>query len=224
MLLSVDFCHSHSSGVAPCQEHHSVRSHPSNQIDCLLSEFLPSLIGVAIRLMGTDREAGIEHQNTPIGPRSEKTSIIRRYLEVWVVLLDSSVDVDQRWRSSSRRSHRERQAMSLIIIVIRVLANHDYFDSVQGRVSGPGYLSTQNRNGQLGTGLPRIDILFRRKDLGFGILFFLEEALQVQELSSHHLILEISKPALVQSIDLQLEQLLLLRRERRHPFVLVKRS
>jgi hypothetical protein len=145
MLLSVDLCHTHSSGVAPGQEDHSVCSYPSNQIDCLLGKSLPPLIGVAICLMGTDREAGIEHQNTPVGPGSEQSRIIRRYLKVWIALLDSPVDVDQRWRGSSWRSYRERQAMSLIVIVVRVLANDDYLDIVQGRVSGPARLSTQNR-------------------------------------------------------------------------------
>jgi len=45
--------------------------------------------------MRTDCEAGIEHQNTAVGPGSEKSAIIRRDLKVWIVPLDSLVDVDQ---------------------------------------------------------------------------------------------------------------------------------
>jgi len=67
--------------------------------------------------------------------------------------------------------------VSLIVIVVRVLTNDDDFHIVQGGVSGPGYLSIRDRYDRLETGLPRIDILLRRKDLDVGILLLLEKAL-----------------------------------------------
>lgn len=70
--------------------------------------------------------------------------------------------------------------------------------------------------------VPRVDVLLWRKDCYARIFLFLEEPLQVEELWSDQLILEMSQPTHVQRIDLQLQKLLLLRGERFNPLVLVE--
>lgn len=51
MLFLVDFCNSYSSGPSPSQEYNTVGPHPSNEINDLLRETLPALLGMAICLV-----------------------------------------------------------------------------------------------------------------------------------------------------------------------------
>jgi hypothetical protein len=88
--------------------------------------------------------------------------------------------------------------MSLVVIVIRILANDDHFDVVQGGVSGPTIGSAYGLGPNRGwSNLPRIDILLWRKDLDIGIFLLLQESFQVQEFSADHFILQVSEPALI---------------------------
>jgi hypothetical protein len=61
MLVFVDLGHSHSSGSAPSKKHYPIGSNASNNIDNLLCKLLPSLVGMAVGLVGTNREACVEH-------------------------------------------------------------------------------------------------------------------------------------------------------------------
>lgn len=88
--------------------------------------------------------------------------------------------------------------MSLVVIVIRILANDDHFDIVQGGVSGPTVWSAHGFGPNRGwSNLPRINILLWWEDLDIGIFLLLQESLQVQEFSADHFILQVSQPALI---------------------------
>jgi hypothetical protein len=70
--------------------------------------------------------------------------------------------------------------------------------------------------------IPRVDIFHRREDLSTTFLLALEEALEVQEAVACHFILESTQPTLVQSVNLQFQQLFLFVGEFRDPCFLVE--
>lgn len=70
--------------------------------------------------MGSNSQAGIQHQNTLLCPRGQK-SVLRR-IEVWIVNFQSFVHILERRRGGSGRIHAKSKSMCLIIIVIRVLS------------------------------------------------------------------------------------------------------
>lgn len=192
MLLSVDLGDSHSSRSAPSKEHYPIGSNSSNEIDNFLCELLPSLVGMAVGLVGTNSEACVEHQNATLGPRREKPTFISWRLEVRIVNLDSLVDIDQRRWGSDRGSDGEAQAMGLVMIVIGILANNYHFNGVQRCVSGPAIWSAHGNHLPQRAQLPGIDVFFWREDLNIGVLLLFEESLQVKKLCGHHLILQVS--------------------------------
>lgn len=95
MLLSVNFCHTGSRGLPPSEENDTTSSHSSYKVNCLLSEPLPPLVGVAVGLMCADSKTGIKHQNTTIRPWYKQTTIVRWRLEARVALLNTLIDVDE---------------------------------------------------------------------------------------------------------------------------------
>lgn len=137
MFLTVDFRHTYARGLSPSEENDTASPHPSDKVNGLLSKSLPSLVRVAIGLMRTDGKTRIEHQNTTICPWYEQTAIVGRRLETRVALLDAFVDVDERWRRSGWRTHGEGQAVGLVIVMIRILANDDDLHVVEGGVPRP---------------------------------------------------------------------------------------
>lgn len=69
---------------------------------------------------------------------------------------------------------------------------------------------------------PGVDIFERGED-GLALLFLLlQEALQVQELGSEDLVLEMGQPALVEGVDFELQEVSLLIRQLGDPFLLVE--
>ena len=62
----------------------------------------------------------------------------------------------------------------------------------------------------VGKNKPRINILHGREDLFPILLLPFQESLQVQELIRQHVVFQVRQPALVQGIDLKLQQLFLL--------------
>lgn len=78
MLLFVDFRYSVSSRPAPSKEDDAGGSYPSNEIDNFLCEFLPTLVGMTVGLVGTNRKTSVEHQDATLSPRYEKPSLIGR--------------------------------------------------------------------------------------------------------------------------------------------------
>lgn len=96
---------------------------------------------MAVRLVCTDSETSIEQQDSPISPRSQQTSVIWWCDEVGIVLFDSFVDIDEGGRSASGRADGECQAVSLVVIMVWVLADNDYFHFMQWCVSRPRSVS-----------------------------------------------------------------------------------
>jgi hypothetical protein len=85
-----------------------------------------------------DREAGIEKQDSAIGPRCEETTFVWWCGEGGVVVLEGNVDVFETWGSGSWGPDGEGEAMGLIYVVIGILAEDYSFDCVEGCVAGPG--------------------------------------------------------------------------------------
>lgn len=96
---------------------------------------------MAVRLVRADSETSIEQEDSPISPRSEQTSVIWWRDEVGIVLFNSFVDVDEGGRSASGRADGECQAVSLVVIMVWVLADNDYFHLVQWCMSRPRSVS-----------------------------------------------------------------------------------
>jgi hypothetical protein len=90
---------------------------------------------------------------------------------------------------------------------------------VPSRANGKRYLLQYNGNK---IGIPGIDILRGREDLLGARHLPGQELLQIQKLLACDLIFEVCKPALVEGINLELEELSLLVLEAGYPLVLVK--
>ena len=71
--------------------------------------------------------------------------------------------------------------------------------------------------------LQRVYIAFGREDGLLALLLFLKEPLEGEELGLEDLVFEVGEPALVQRVDLELQQVFLLGSETLDPFVLVER-
>ena len=94
MFLAVDLSHSQPSGLSPGQKYNPMSSNSGNQVNDFLCESLPPLVGVAMSLVGTNCETGVEHQYTPLSPRCKQTTVIWWWSKVWVVLLEPFINVD----------------------------------------------------------------------------------------------------------------------------------
>lgn len=101
----VDFGATILRRLAPGNEHNTSRSLLCHGVNDLLSEEFPTLLRVTIGLVCTDSETRIQQQHTSVGPRCQKATIIRRGFEVWIVPLESLVDVDKRWWSRGGRTN-----------------------------------------------------------------------------------------------------------------------
>lgn len=102
--------------------------------------------------------------------------------------------------------------MGLVDVVVGVLAKDDGFDCVEGRMARPtpmskmrtGIQRKREREREVGKGvkIPRVDILRRGKDRLAGLLFLLQEPLELQEFIAQHFVFQLRQPCLVQSVDL----------------------
>jgi hypothetical protein len=61
MFLAVDLGHPQPGGLSPGQKHNPMSSNSGNQVNDLLGESLPPLISVAMGLVCTNGETGVEH-------------------------------------------------------------------------------------------------------------------------------------------------------------------
>lgn len=92
-----------------------------------------------IGLMSPDSEAGIQHEHTAVRPGCKESSLVGRWLERRIVLLESNVHVLERGGCGSGRSHGEGQSMGLVVVVIGVLADDNNLDVVELGVAGPDF-------------------------------------------------------------------------------------
>ena len=125
VLLPINPRDATRSGIPPSKKDDTVAAHPCNKIKGLLSKAFPALARVTICLMCTNRQACIEQQHAAFRPRREQTTLIRRRLEGWIIILNALVDVCQRRGGGRWRTHRECQSMSLIVIVVGILTDHN---------------------------------------------------------------------------------------------------
>lgn len=78
---------------APGQEHDAIAALFRDNVNHTLREALPAMVGVAVGLVGTHRQACVEQQHAAIGPRREQASFARRRFKLGIVLFDRFVDV-----------------------------------------------------------------------------------------------------------------------------------
>lgn len=121
----------------PRQKHHALRPHPRHSVNDLLRKPLPSMVRVAVRLVRTDRETGIQHEDAAIGPGGEEAAVSGGRGEVGVVFFDGRVDVFEGGRGGGGGPDGEAEAVGLVEVVVGVLAEDNGFDGGEGGVAGP---------------------------------------------------------------------------------------
>ena len=77
---------------------------------------------MAIRLVRAHREHGVEHQHATVCPGRQEAAVVGRGFVVWEVVFQGDVDVCEGWGSAGRRAHAEAEAVGLVDVVVRVLA------------------------------------------------------------------------------------------------------
>jgi len=113
------------------------------------------MIRMAIRLVRADRETGVEHEHTAIGPEGKETAIFGGRGEVGIVFFDGGVDVFKGGGRGGGGADGEAEAMGLVEVVVGVLAEDDGFDGGEGGVAGPEWMrvSLEMRLGWMGKGV-----------------------------------------------------------------------
>jgi hypothetical protein len=210
--------------VPPCHKHDAPCPLLSHSINHLLREALPAFPRMAVRLMGANSQTSIQQQDSAVCPGRQQTAVLGRRLEIRIVLFQGDVDVFEGWWRRCRRAHGETEAVGLVVVVVGILAKDDDFDGVEGSVSGPEIFTVNACFAGVGPLMhsPGVDICHRREDLLACVNLLLEELLQLEKLLARDIILQNGKPALMQSIDLELQQLFLLGTELRDPGVFVE--
>ena len=191
-----------------------------------LREALPALALVRVRLVRLHGQARVEEEDAAVRPRGQQAAVLGRRVERGVVLLQRLapgvslackqgsenpganaylVDIQERRRRGRRRAHGKAHAVRLVEVMIRVLADDDDLDGGEGRVAAPG-----------------IDVVERGEDLFAGGGLGPEEALELEEGRMGEVGGEVGQPGVVQGLDLELQQRLLLVRQRREPLLLVE--
>lgn len=108
--------------------------------------------------------------------------------------------------------------MGLVHVVVGVLADDDDFDGVEGGVARPGRALASGYAKGSGRGdVPGVDVCRRWEDFLAAFRFSGDEPLQLKELGLRDLVFQRAEPALVESVYLELEELLLLVGEFGHP-------
>lgn len=150
VFLAVDAGDALPGRRAPGEEDDTASAHAGHGVQGFLGEALPAFIRVAVGLVGADGQAGVEHEHAALGPRRQQPAFVRRRLEGRVVVLDALVHVGQRRGRGRRRPHGEREPVRLVVVVVRVLADDDGFDFVEGGVSGPVCTYAYEQSSQIG--------------------------------------------------------------------------
>ena len=209
---------------SPSEKDHTPRSHLGHGVDDLLCEELPPFARMRVGLVAANSEARVYHEDAIVCPGGQEPAFLRRLFEVRIVFLQRDVDVAERGRGGGGRAHGEAEAVGLVGIVVGILTCDDSLDGVERRVARPGSeISWACRLGWLGMKYaPGIHVLHRGVHCLPAFQFLLEEALQLEEAGADQHLLQVRQPALMQRVDLQLEQLLLLVGKLRDPRVLVK--
>jgi hypothetical protein len=82
-------------------------------------------------------QAGVDEQDTTIGPWGQQTAPVWRRLVVRIVDLEGFVDVLERWWCWRWRANGETETVGLVGAMVGVLACDDNLDSIERRMSRP---------------------------------------------------------------------------------------
>ena len=181
---------------APRQKHDAPTPHSDDRVDDFLRELLPAFVAVRVGFVRADRQARVEEQHALLRPRGEEAAVLLGRDERGVVALQGGVHVFQTGWGRRGWADGETQAVGLVVVVVRVLAEDDGADVREGRVPGPG-----------------VDFVERWEDFLAGVDFLLEKAFEVEEGGGGDFVAEVRKPGWVEGLDFQLEEVLLFGRE-----------
>lgn len=135
--LLVDSRHPLACRATPGQEDDPLCAYTGDKVNGPLGETLPATLRMGVCVVSSDSETGIEQEHPLLGPGSEQPSAVGGLLEGRIVVLQGKVDVLERRGSWRRRAYGEAEAVSLAVVVVRVLAYDDRLDLVQWRVPRP---------------------------------------------------------------------------------------
>ena len=101
----------------------------SQSTDGRISKLLPAECRMAVGLMGTDCQRGVEQQHTLLGPARQITCLRNGRAQIILNLLE---DILQRRWKLHPVLYRETQAVSLPRLMVRVLSDDDHLHLVKG--------------------------------------------------------------------------------------------
>lgn len=135
--FSVDPGYSLPCWSAPGQEDDSSGADFGHYIQTLLREPLPAFALMAVGSVDTDSQARVQHQDTPLGPGSQETTLLFGSLERGIVILQRNVDVREGRGGRRGWANRKAKAVGLVVVMVWVLADYDGLDGVQGSMARP---------------------------------------------------------------------------------------
>lgn len=135
--VPVDVLDPQARGAAPGQEDDAARALRGHDVDDLLRERLPALLGVRVGRVRANRQAGVEQQHPAVGPGGQEAGLVGRGPEGRVVDRDALEDVVQRRRGDRWGADGEAEAVGLVDVMIGVLADDHRLNGVEGRVLRP---------------------------------------------------------------------------------------
>lgn len=94
----------------------------------LVGERLPADLGVRAGLVSLHGQNGVEQEHALVAPLLQAATVFGAPLKLGNVVLELDVDVLERRRGWYSFWHAERQTMSLVIIMVRILTNNDHFN------------------------------------------------------------------------------------------------
>lgn len=128
--LLVDCRHPLGCRTAPGQEDNTLCAYTGYKVNGPLGETLPSALRVGVCVVSSDGETGVEQEHTLLSPGREQPSAVGRHLEGRVVMLQGKIDVLERRGRWRRRAYGKAEAVSLTVVVVRILADDDRLDAV----------------------------------------------------------------------------------------------
>lgn len=132
----IDPRHSASGRRAPHQKDNPPGPLFGHDVDDLLGEFLPPLFRVAVGLLGAHGQHRVEQQDALLGPRHEQAAVVRRRLEVRVILRERDEHVLQRGRRDPSANGKTKP-VGLVDVDVGILPDDNRFHRIKRRVFRP---------------------------------------------------------------------------------------
>lgn len=108
-----------------------------DDVDDLLCELLPALVGMAVGKARTHRQACVQHQHAAVCPGRQQAPPLRRWFETRVILFQRNIDILQRRGRLARGPNGEAESVRLAETVVWVLAKDDDLDVLKRCMLGP---------------------------------------------------------------------------------------